>query len=168
MTKRRELVIYAYRRGFRVADDGTAFGLRGKPVGYNDVNGYRSVSIRHPKYGVCNLSVHKLAAYQHFGNNAFAKGIHVRHLDNDGCNNAKTNLALGTSTDNELDKPPEYRVSNALNAAKSTRKMTKSALRQLKADRYKRGMKYSELSVKYGIVKSTISYILNSKTYRTF
>ena len=56
-------------------------------------------------------------------------------------------------------------VQHILDLGPSFRKLSDADVGNLKRDRLS-GMTYAELSEKYGVVKSTISYILNSKTYK--
>ena len=90
----------------------------------------------------------------------FAKGILVRHLDGNSLNNKASNLALGTNSDNMLDKSKEDRVAHAKHAASF---LVKYPWDRIKADR-KSGMTYKELMSKYSIKsKGTLSYKLGKR-----
>lgn len=108
-----------------------------------------------------SIQIHRLAAYQKFGSAMFVKGIEVRHLDNTQTNSRPDNIAIGTPTDNAFDKSRATRVRVAANAR---RKLTSEQRAQLLADR-RSGMKYDDLAAKYGLRKSTISYIVRGITY---
>jgi hypothetical protein len=109
--------------------------------------------------------VHRLQAYQSFGNKIFDVNITVRHLDGDSLNNSEDNIAIGSQSDNMMDILPSNRIKHALKAAKIQRKLLEEEVKQLRLDRAG-GMKYDELIEKYGISKSTVSYIINNKTYK--
>lgn len=44
-----------------------------------------------------------------YGEASFAKGVNVRHLDGDTLNLSKDNIVLGTSQENQYDKPGSAR-----------------------------------------------------------
>jgi hypothetical protein len=153
----------AYIKGYRVDEEGNVYGLSGqKLIGWITRTGYHCFRIGK---NIANLKTHRLAAYQWFGDAMFEVGIEVRHLDGNPLNNVKTNLALGTASQNAMDKLPETRLRAARIAARVVRKLTDAEAIQLRNDR-NNGMSYDELKEKYGISsKSTISYIVNNKTY---
>ena len=62
---------------------------------------------------------HKFVAYILYGEESFAKGVHVRHLDGNTLNLSKENIVLGTASENELDKCAEVRKSSAKKARSS-------------------------------------------------
>lgn len=166
--KQIEKVKMAYEKGYRVREDGVVIGLRGRPLKPNvssKPNSKMKITVRHP---VTNrpkqVLVHLLAAYQWFGDDLFQKDIQVRHLDGNGLNNSRSNFALGTQSENMMDRPPEKRLAQARKAAKVLRSLSVSEVRELRRDR-KRGYTYKDLIYKYGIAKSTVSYIVNRKTY---
>lgn len=110
------------------------------------------------------VPVHKFAAYLKFGDKIFEDSIQVRHLDGDSLNNSWENLAIGSPSENMHDRPAEVRKAHALHAATKLRKLTEDEVRQLRQDR-RDGLSYRELMTKYGLAKSTVSYIVNRKTY---
>ena len=116
------------------------------------------------KVGRANIRVNRLQAYQKFGDALFSCD-EVRHLDGNHKNNSWDNIAIGSKSDNELDKPKAVRVRSAKTAARTQRSLSDSEVRQLRRDRVN-GKTYAQLMVKYGIAKSTVSYVVNRKTYR--
>jgi hypothetical protein len=105
------------------------------------------------------VPVHKLAAYQKYGDEVFSN--QVRHLDGLSLNNDLDNIAIGTGSDNMMDRPAEDRRLHAIKAA--------STLRRFKSDevKYIRSCNSSGncLAKELGVSKSTISYIRNYKLY---
>lgn len=59
---------------------------------------------------------HKFVAYQLYRDKTFVDGVQVRHLDANTLNLTKENIVLGTSQDNQFDKPIEARKSAASKA----------------------------------------------------
>lgn len=110
-------IIEAVDRGYHVSDNGVLFGVKGKlSVKLFGEQRYPTFSTNWGGF-VYGIPVHLFAAYFFFGSTAFEKGIVVRHLDSDTLNFSKTNLKLGTHSENQLDKPKYVRV----NAAKIAR-----------------------------------------------
>ncbi len=67
--------------------------------------GYHIYDLRHIVHGRKKrlfVRVHQLVAWTFIGPQA--KGLHVRHLDDDPTNNNLSNLAYGTPKENERDK----------------------------------------------------------------
>jgi isopentenyl phosphate kinase len=65
-----------------------------------------------------------------------------------------------------MDIPPAERHKKARKAAATQRKLSKVDVSDLRRDRAG-GMTYKMLMAKYGLAKSTVSYIVNGKTYTT-
>ena len=56
------------------------------------------------------IKVHRLAAYQKFGDKLFEKGMQVRHLNGNKLDFSFENIELGTGKENCQDIPKEQRV----------------------------------------------------------
>lgn len=156
----------ALERGYRMMIDGRVIGLRGRTLKPQlDRWGRSRISVRvTPSAPPHTVLVHRLAALQWFGDGAFCPGVHVRHLDNDATNNSRRNLALGSPHENAMDKTLSSRMSTARLAAAPLRKLSPTGQRQLLDDR-ERGMTYRDICQKYGLAKSTVSYIVRGLTY---
>ncbi len=148
---------------YHVDDGGNLHGPRGIRKCREDKNGYFRFSARTSKGYLSEILVHQLVAYQKFGDEVYEHET-VRHLDGNMKNNRPDNIAIGSFSDNFFDCTEDSRKKRAKHAASFLRGLTTAQLIQLKEDRLA-GMKYDDLSAKYGIAKSTISYILNGKTY---
>lgn len=167
-------VVAASELGYTVTRDGVVLNPKGMPrKTYTRKYGgrgsvylpYAAFSVRVASGNPKDVLVHRLVAYQKFGVAAFQEGIVVRHLDGDSLNNASENIAIGTHQQNALDRDPEVRRAHAQHAAMHRRKLTSEKFAEFHADR-EAGMSMNALAVKYGIAKSTVSYIVNGKTYR--
>lgn len=158
-----EALVEAHRRGWRVDDAGVLRRPDGSAAPFHfDDDGYPRFTVWLADLRVRkSIHVHRLVAYQKFGDAMFVKGIEVRHLDNTPGNSAPSNIEIGTPSENAFDKSRETRVRVAAGAR---RKLTPEQRVELLADR-SAGMKYTDLAAKYGLQKSTISYIVRGMTY---
>lgn len=91
--------------------------------------------------------------------------MEVRHLDGDPKNNSVTNIAIGTHSENMMDVDPEVLRQKALHAASYRRSLTEDEVEELREFR-RQGATYKQLCARFGIAKSTVSYIVNYKTYQ--
>jgi hypothetical protein len=121
-----------------------------------------------------SVPAYKFMAFVIWGRAAFAKGIHVRHLDGDSTNIRGANLLLGTPSQNEFDKPAAVRNASAKAAraaqgragpnailtesrAKAIRRELEDAPRS-RSGRIQRGV-VKEIAGRYGVSSSTVSLI---------
>lgn len=91
----KDVLIAVYDKGYRVTKNGEVIGLKGKKLKTRLTNrGYPYFNARvNGKKRV--ITVHRLAAYQKFGDDLFEEGVMVRHLDNNKQNNSLDNISLG-------------------------------------------------------------------------
>ncbi len=157
------LEAHAYELGYRVLPNGDVIGLRGRVLkGWIDKYGYRYFRVG-KKTG--DVAVHRLIAYQKFGSKLYEPGLQVRHLNNDQLCNTPENIDIGTATQNAYDKTPETRLRAARTAAKVQRKITSEEAEEIRR-LHNSGVSYRQLTERFGIAKSTVSYIVNNKTYK--
>lgn len=113
---KREKVLLAKERGYTVTNDGICLNKNGKPVGCLGSQGYTMIGlIKNKKY--YRIEVHKIQAYQKYGEKIFEDGIMCRHKNGIKTDNSYDNILIGTHTDNMRDIPQELRRSRALYAA---------------------------------------------------
>ena len=166
MSLANEIVKLAHKNGYRVTADGKLTNPAGTVVKtVPDTYGYLSKGMRvdnllGKRGSPRRLMVHKLAAFQKFGDACFEKGIQVRHLDGNRKNNSPDNIKIGSASENSYDRPRKQRKEQAIIASQSLRKLTAPQIEELKRDRVK-GDTYLKLCSKYGVAKSTVAYILN-------
>ena len=130
------------------------------------MNGYLHFSIGLPgRSHSPSIPVHQLLAYQKYGALALSGMAVVRHRDSNPKNNSRTNVTIGTRSEDYYDIPKEVRAARAEKGAAVLRKLTDEQVTELRELR-EAGATYTELMAKYGISKSTVSYIVNGKTYR--
>jgi len=160
----KDLIKYACSKGYGVTTSGVAYGPRGILAKVVNRTGYYHISVKDIEGKNRTIEVHRIAAFMLYGESLFSPGIQVRHLDGNPKNNNASNLSLGTKSQNELDKPIYVRRSAALRGARTLRALSFQEAEQLRKDR-KAGFSHKELMKKYGIAKSTVSGIVNNKTY---
>lgn len=162
----------ASERGYYVNEDGDVISPKGtkrKPQPYKNSahrGGYYyrfTISVPGSKKRT-TVTYHQLAAYQKFGAVALAEGVVVRHMDGDSENNRPDNIELGDHSDNMMDQCPKVRRARAKHAASHLKKLSDIEVARLRKDRAA-GATLKVLCEKYGIAKSTCSYIINKKTY---
>lgn len=177
-------ILLAIERGYRInPETGEIFGLKGQLL-----SGKKSKNQDYPtvRFYVAGLSrgdytipIHKAIAYTIWGWAAFADGVEVRHLDGNTENNKKSNLALGDSSANQMDKPASVRSAAAKKARSRQPIESYSAIltdakaaeilnvingSRVPSGRVPRGV-VKMLAEKYGVSPSAISLIGKGKTW---
>jgi hypothetical protein len=152
-------VIEAFNKGYKIKKDGSVIGLRGNNISLClATNGYLSFSVRFSNNKVTRVFLHKLQAYQKYGNLLFEDGIVVRHFDGNKLNNSWDNILIGTQSDNMLDIPQNTRIERAFHATSFVRKYNKTEVR----DFYNNCKSYKQTMEKFNISsKGTLHFILN-------
>ena len=175
MNKTSQAIEWAYFKGYRTNDIGEVIAPRG-----NVLRLTRQVDTRHNKPDVRYvfniklpgesvrrpIPVHRLVAYQKFGDKIFKKGIQVRHLDEDSTNNKPDNIAIGTPSDNAYDRDPETRRLHAQKAGRAHPGYKGEEFWALVSADHEAGMGYKKLAKKYGVGPSTLSYRLSKTAKR--
>jgi HNH endonuclease len=163
MSNNNNAIRVAFRKGYRVTDEGSvvnAVGGNRKAQTRKTLRQVFNVGVgggkRHPVY------VHKLQAYQKFGEAIFEPGIVVRHLDGNPLNNRPENIAIGTISDNVMDRDPLERQLHAQKGNRGTGIADEETWLQIKKD-HDEGLGYKKLRKKYGVSLASLSYRL-SKT----
>lgn len=108
--------------------------------------------------------VHRFKAYKLYGNRLFEDGIQVRHLNGDKLDFSNDNILISTASQNMMDIPLEKRLYSARCAAAKKRKFTDGEVELIRA-MVGFGIKAGRIARLYGVRKSTMSYIVNRKTY---
>lgn len=160
LSKSNGRVLDAYNRGYRVINEIVYSPYREEP---------RVLQISNTGYYVFNVSrdpvpVHRLVAYQKYGNTIFEPGIEVRHRDSNKLNNQEDNILIGSHVDNMQDKSPKLRLKSSIAAATGIRRFTDfeiEEIRKFHKGSYKETMKTFDISS-----KGSLHYILNTQ-YQT-
>lgn len=119
MTKTDQYIRHALQLGWRVTDDGIVYNSKGFR---RDIRKRGKISdpVRKQYPRIClsmndkqfPVEVHKLAAAYFLGEQYWEnkkRGLQVRHLDGNLLNLSKTNIIMGTCSENNLDKPASIR-----------------------------------------------------------
>lgn len=155
----------AFNKGYWVDSLGNCFSPSGEKIGYFCPNSqYEQIKVAVATGKQRHIAVHRLQAYQKYGEKIFEPGVHVRHLNSNTFDNSWDNIAIGSASDNMMDKTPEVRQSAALAGSRVRRKLTWEEMEQLRQE-HKAGDSYRVLCARYSLAKSTVSYIVNNKTY---
>lgn len=157
-------VIEAYEKGYRVVN-GAVFSAKGKQRKLKTngkITKYWFFNIKR-KTGAFPVAVHRLLAYQKFGDAAFGVGVHTRHKDNNSLNNSDENIILGTGSENCMDRPVDERKKHA---AKGNQKHSPELIEAIRAY-HAAGLGYKKLRKKYGLSVSTLCYYLSTTAKRT-
>ncbi len=146
----------AYKMGYR-ATDTEVISFTGKSVSVKSDGGYPEFGFRPSvklvgRRLMIKMAVHKLAAYQKFGEKVFEEGLEIRHMDGNRLNFSQSNLELGTPTQNWFDRPEIQRIKISKSAAKARQVLPEGTIASIKNDRCF-GMTYKSIGEKYGISK---------------
>jgi hypothetical protein len=105
LSKQDKLIKLAYDRGYYVDKLGVIYGLTVNVLKVRyDHRGYLRISIRDEHGKKRCLHVHRLQAYQKFGDAIFEEGILTRHMNDICTDNSWDNIEIGTYQDNANDK----------------------------------------------------------------
>ena len=103
-----------------------------------------------------------------YGLNFFSSDLVVRHKDGNHHNNSWDNILLGTRQENSLDIPKQVRQKSAEIASqksRDSRKYKDDVIKDLFIDRYVNKFLYKDLAVKYGIPKSSLSFLFRNSIF---
>ena len=170
MSKQNESVKLAWNRGYRVDYEGNFISSKGNiltPIKNN--RGYYCWTISNYKTDKGRnhtFNIHRLQAYQKFGDKLFEPSTQVRHINGNCLDNSWENIEIGTSSDNMMDKSVEIRRKIAKKAASKLRKFSDDEIESIRIS-YRSGIiTLPKLAKYYNVSKSTISYIINNHTYK--
>ena len=146
----------AFDLGYRINEDGEVLNPKNKVLKTSLINGYPKFNIRY-KGNHKRIKVHRLQAYQKFGEDIYQEDLEIRHLDGNRENNNIDNISIGTHSDNMMDIPKYIRSERAGNA---NRKYSKEIINEIftfyiSCKSYKETMKYFNISS-----KGTLHHIL--------
>jgi hypothetical protein len=169
----KEAILLAYKKGYRVTEEGVLLGVKGKPLLIKirgkqkyptfSVNGLKLVP---NKNGVFGIPVHRFAAYCFYGD-AVWNAECVRHKNGNTEDVSKTNIVLGTHSENNLDKDKSIRVAAAKKARAAQGKRPKNSIFTDEEVKIIRSSpeKDNGLAKKYGVTRQAIWRIRKGKNY---
>lgn len=156
-SKYNQNIFLAVEKGYEVVNGEVISPFSGKPRKLHiDTRGYYRFTIRNNENVTVSVNVHRLVAYQKYGDDLFEEGIEVRHRDGNQLNNLDENILIGTHSQNMMDKPKEQRI---IDAGNHSRKHPHKEI----IEYYKKVKSYKKVMEKFKISsKGTISFIINS------
>jgi hypothetical protein len=105
----------------------------------------------------CRIMVHRLQAFQKYGDAMFEPGIVVRHLNGISTDNSYSNIGIGTYQDNSLDIPQETRIHLAKHASSFAQKYNHEEV----YDYYLETKSYKKVMERFNITsKGVIAYVI--------
>lgn len=137
-------LLHAIELGYKVNIDGKIISPSGKIIkGSKTAQGYNHTSalFNGKKFKVM---AHRLQAYFKYGSKIFNEGIHVRHLNGIPDDNSFENIAIGTASENNMDKPKDVRVRAAVLSQANRKKRFKYNYEQIKDFYTKHGWQKTE------------------------
>ena len=164
MSKTNEVVVMAHRKGYRVTEEGKVVNAVGRfrkcqvKTSNGDARFVFNIAIGGGE--VFPVLVHKLQGFQKFGDAMFAPSVQVRHLDGDALNNRTDNIAIGTPSDNAMDRHPVARQLHAQKGNRGKGAACEATWSSISLD-HQEGMGYKKLRAKYGVGLSALSYRLS-------
>lgn len=163
LSKTNKVLIEAYNKGYRITEEGEVMGLKNKILSPRIQNGYKNFCTRTKSGERYIVKYHRLQAYQKFGNKIFEENIVVRHLDSNSLNNSYKNIAIGTESDNSMDKDPKVRKEVAIKATRQMQDNTRSYEERCKIyEDLKNNVSYKQIIEKHNISsKGTLSFMKN-------
>ena len=166
LSKAKLLVVMASKAGCVADKNGVVYSKRGRVLSLKVRNNlrfrYLSFRIRTSNTAHRNVYVHRLVAYQKFGDEFLNSGLIVRHLDGNAMNNAFENIALGTDHDNSMDRP---RIQRQRHAAKVNQKYSEEEISKWR-QMAKSGKSHNKISKELGVNRGVISYYLSTSAKR--
>ena len=157
MSKSSEAVLYAYEKGYRVDPFGNVLspsGSKRKLRTQKIRNYFRLYFTVGVPFGSYPVRVSRLAAYQKYGMRALAPDTQVRHLNGNSLDNSYDNIAIGSQSENMMDRSIADRAKHAQWAG--LHRSDSIDWGPIDTDR-SAGMSYNQLAKKYQISKSSLS-----------
>lgn len=119
-------------------------------------DGYLKFSVRTDFSTSFAVRIHKFQAYNKYGKKIFDEGVVVRHKNGIKTDNSRTNILIGTQSQNMRDRSKADLVKHA----KTKRVIPVEVGEQIMKDR-EEGVSYRKLVEKYGMPKSTLMDYVN-------
>lgn len=164
MTKISLAILAAYQKGYRASESGQVYKPCGEVVRLHSCGDPKKpyLTFRSPGAGRwVNVPVHKFVSFCKFGESSLREGTHTRHLNGNPTDNRWENIAIGSRSDNMMDREASQRRLHAQKAGRA-RSLPDSVWSQVMADR-DGGATYEQLGEKYRLSKSTLSFRLSQK-----
>ncbi len=166
----------AFLKGYRATGDGRIITPDGKVLLVRRRGSQRYATFGvylgkvDGKYTMLSVPVHRFAAYCFFGEEALRAGVHIRHLNADRDDFSRSNLAIGTPRQNEMDKPSSVRSASAraARAAQGSRalnaRFSPEQVREIR-QRYAGSETGAQIARAFGVTRECIHRIVKRVNY---
>lgn len=163
MNKGNNNILFAIEKGYKIGEKGDIYYKNNKINLYTSGSNYYRFSIRNESGQSKSIKVHRLQAYEKYGNEVFKENIVVRHLNGDSLDNSWDNIKIGTHSDNKMDIPKENRIKSATTASRKMQDNIRTYdERCLIYEDLKNNIPYKEVMLKHNISsKGTLSFMKN-------
>ncbi len=173
LSRNNEILLMAFDKGYRIKNGEIHSPFNGIIKGgikkCNNLK-YKVFGVRYKHISVWKtrqVFVHRLVAYQKYGDLIFKGGMEVRHKDCDSLNNLGKNILMGTHSQNMMDVDAETRLKNAISASTKTRKFSDEDVLKIR-ERYGILRSYKKIMEEFDISsKGSLHSILNRKYVTT-
>lgn len=155
-------LVLAIQKGYSITADGTILNPSGKELSGCVRNGYLTFCIQCENRTV-NVPVHRLQAYQKYGNKIFLEAIVVRHKDSNKLNNLPDNILIGNDSANFTDTPKQLRSEWARNTS-ICRKYSDAEIKDIRT-MLGLGINRKEICCKYNVSNKELSKIALRQIY---
>jgi hypothetical protein len=155
-------LIYAAKKGYKISATGKIVNPVGKILDGCVRNEYLTFCIQYETKSV-NIFVHRLQAYQKFGDKIFLEAIVVRHKDNNKLNNLPDNILIGNDSANFTDIPKAQRIKWSQDGNPRQRFSDEDIVNIRKM--HGSGINNKEICSKYGLSRPKLSKIVNRTLY---
>jgi len=160
------LMLDFYEKGYRVSENGELLDPSGKVTSaWAGAGGYL-VKSRKFNGTPSHFKIHRLAAYQKYGEAMFEPGIEVRHLNNVKTDNSLNNIAIGTPKQNHGDMSKEARIKRSMKGSLKAR--IPDEIRARIISEFKNGANRKSLREKYRISRTSMVNVLCLKRILRF
>lgn len=150
-------------KGYRVVD-GQVLNPSGKPRKLGNKDGYPTLTMKVPKSRrVLPIPVHKIVAFVKYGESVF-ECEEIRHLNGNPQDFSESNIALGSRSDNALDRDADARTRHARNAFSHTIKYDTNVREEVIRLRAT-GRTFREIGAMLQMPESCTRAILNAKRF---
>lgn len=177
MSQSNKLILYAYEKGYRVTKKGEFLNPKGEELKIKIRDKKRKYA--YPKFTIncydllgkkASFPIHRFAAFCFYGKDLFEEGIEVRHLKPDVLDVSKSNIVLGTKSQNELDKDKKTIKKRKINAAQAAREKLRSLndvqVHEIRELLKTKNYSHKEIGKMYNVGSHTITKISLGKTYQ--
>ncbi len=166
LSKNNKAILIAVEKGYKVIR-GILYNKENKslkPELHKHKDGYQCFRYKiHCGGGIgdVKITIHRLVAYQKYGDIIFDSKIHVRHKDCNPFNNNEDNILIGSAKDNYADVSQERRLIQYKNRSNRMLRFNQKEMESILEDLKTSSMK--ELSLKYNVSYSVIWKIKSGK-----